>query len=45
MTDRKATSFRLTSECLKLLRALAQKLGISQTAVVELAVREKAGKN
>jgi hypothetical protein len=37
---RKKTSFCLTATCLALLRRLARKLGISQAAVVEQAVRE-----
>jgi predicted DNA-binding protein len=37
-----ATSFRLSPEGLELLRALAERLGISQTAVLEMLIREKA---
>ena len=45
MSDRKSVSFRLTVECVRIIKALARQLGISQTAVVELAVREKSKKN
>lgn len=37
-----ATSFRLSGEARRLLRELAEFLGISQTAVLEILVREKA---
>jgi hypothetical protein len=37
-------SYRLTDEAIRIIEELAAKLGISQTAVVELAVREKAKK-
>jgi hypothetical protein len=36
------TSFRLSGECLELLEQLAGHLGISQTGVVEQAVRKLA---
>ena len=36
---KKAVSFRLSDEGLALIVALAAKLGVSQTAVLELAVR------
>jgi len=36
------TSMRLSSEAKRLLALLAQKLSISQAAVLELAIREKA---
>ena len=39
MTD-KPTSFRLSDETRELLAARSQQLGISQSAVIELAVRE-----
>jgi hypothetical protein len=42
---KKKTSFCLTAACLALLRRLAQRLGISQAAVVEQAVREFEKKN
>ena len=38
----KHTSFRLTAEAKHLLETLAQRLGISQTAVVEIALRKFA---
>lgn len=38
------TSFRLSLLGLKLLVALSEALGVSQTAVVELAIRELANK-
>jgi hypothetical protein len=41
-TDRKSTSMRLTSAAVDLLADLAADLGISQTAVVELALRDLA---
>jgi predicted DNA-binding protein len=40
--NKKATSMRLTPEALRLLELLAQKGGISQAAVVETLIREKA---
>lgn len=39
---KQATAFRLTKEARALLAAMASKYGISQAAIVELAVREKA---
>ena len=36
------TAFRLTDEARALLASMAAKYGISQAAIVELAVREKA---
>jgi hypothetical protein len=41
----KSTSFRLTAEAARLLAALAERLGISQSACVEVAIREKAKRN
>jgi hypothetical protein len=38
--SKKKTSFCLTTTCLAILRRLARRLGISQAAVVEQAVRE-----
>ena len=35
-------SFNLTDECRGLLKSMAQSLGVTQTAIIELAVREKA---
>ncbi|KKW12867.1 MAG: hypothetical protein UY48_C0008G0042 [Candidatus Gottesmanbacteria bacterium GW2011_GWB1_49_7] len=40
--NRKPTSFTLTEHCRGLLVMLSHKLGISQAAIVELAIREKA---
>jgi len=42
MEKKYATSLRLTSEAKQLLQALAKKLGISQSAVIEIAIRDKA---
>jgi predicted transcriptional regulator len=39
-----STSVRLTQEGKRLLDALAEKLGISQSAALEIAIREKARK-
>jgi hypothetical protein len=41
---KQATSMRLSIEAKRLLALLASKMSISQTAVVELAIREKAKK-
>lgn len=37
-----STSFSISAKCKYLLRALAERMGISQTGVIELLVREKA---
>ena len=42
METKHPTSVRLSDEAKRLLVALAQKLGISQAAVLQLALREKA---
>ncbi|MBA3534920.1 MAG: ribbon-helix-helix protein, CopG family [Ardenticatenales bacterium] len=42
MNDKKATSVRLTSEGKRLLEELAKKFGISQAAVLEIAIRKFA---
>ena len=42
METKRPTSVRLTEEAKRLLAALAKKLGVSQAAVLEIAVREKA---
>lgn len=42
METKRLTSVRLSIEAKRLLAALAQKLSISQAAVLELAVREKS---
>jgi replication initiation and membrane attachment protein DnaB len=39
---KKKTSHNLTLEALRLLKALAEKYGISQTAMLEIIIREKA---
>jgi len=39
---KKATSFRITEEAQRLLMKLAEKYGVSQTAMLELLIREKA---
>jgi hypothetical protein len=44
MSEKIATNMNLTKEGRTLLERLAQKSGISMTAVVELAIREKAEK-
>ncbi len=36
------TSFTLTEEAKRLLEELAKKYGVSQTAILELLIREKA---
>ncbi len=36
------TSHALTAECKRLLKILAEKLGVNQTSVIEMSVREKA---
>lgn len=41
---KKATSIRLSEEAKRLLKLLSEKLGVSQTAILELAIREKAEK-
>lgn len=42
METKKLTSVRLSSEAKRLLADLGKKLGISQAAVLEIAIREKA---
>ncbi len=42
MNKKQATSIRLSSEAKRLLAALAQKLGINKTAVMEIAIRRLA---
>ena len=37
-------SFRLTEQAQILLKRMAEKLGVSQVAIIELAIREKAQK-
>jgi len=43
--DRNPTSYRLSTTALRLICRLAETLGLSQTAVVEMAVRELAKRN
>ena len=40
MANKYPTSFRLSKDALALLRSCAKKLGISQVAVLEMAIRE-----
>lgn len=40
--DRSPTSFRLSKEALDLADRMASSLGVSKTAIVEMALREKA---
>jgi antitoxin component of RelBE/YafQ-DinJ toxin-antitoxin module len=42
--DIKATSIRMTAEAKRLQAALSEKMGISMTAVIELAIRQMAKK-
>lgn len=44
MEKKLPTSFRLSGEALSLLDALSKHLGVSQTAVVEMLIRERARK-
>jgi hypothetical protein len=42
MTERPPTSFRLSPECRELLRRIGERLGIRDSAVIEIAVRRLA---
>jgi len=42
MVKKQFASFRLSAEVKNLLKLLAQEMGMSQTAVIELIIREKA---
>lgn len=42
MANKTATSFRLTPEAIALIKELAEKLGVSQADIVEMAVRKLA---
>ena len=42
--DKKPTSVRLSDEAKRLRKLLAQRLGVSETAIIELAIRELAEK-
>jgi len=44
MKTKQPTSIRLTEDAKRLLEAIAAKLGISQGAVLELVIRDKAVK-
>jgi predicted DNA-binding protein len=44
MEKKLPTSFRLSAEALELLEWLAKHLGVSQAAVLEMLIREKARK-
>lgn len=39
---KKLTSIRLSDDAKRLITLMSEKLGISQTAIIELAIREKA---
>jgi hypothetical protein len=43
--DRKPTSYRLTTVAVDLITRLAASLGVSNTAVVEMAIRDLAKRN
>jgi hypothetical protein len=42
MANKEPISFRLTPEAIRLIKEMAKRLGVSQAAVVELAVRKLA---
>jgi hypothetical protein len=42
METKERTSFRLTPEALRILRALAQKYGLSMTGMLEMVLRDRA---
>ena len=42
MANKEPISFRLTPEAIRLIQELAKKLGVSQAAVLEMAVRKLA---
>ena len=42
MANKEATSFRLTPEAIALIKKLARHLGVSQTDIIELAIRKLA---
>lgn len=42
MAERVPTSFRLSEECRRLIRELAEQLGVKDAAVIELAIRRMA---
>jgi hypothetical protein len=45
MGNKISVGYRLTDGALKLLIALSESLGLSKTAVIELAIRELAKRN
>lgn len=44
MTQKHATSIRLTAEAKRLLKELAQRSGVSQGAILELLIRQEAAR-
>ena len=42
MNKKHVTSIRLTEDAKKLIESLSEKLGVNQTAVIEMAVRKLA---
>lgn len=42
MDNKQATSIRLTPEAKRLVKELAKRLGVSQTAIMEIAIRRLA---
>jgi predicted DNA-binding protein len=44
MKEKSNTSVRLSPEAARLLKELVKKLGVSQTAIFEIVIREKAKK-
>lgn len=42
MANKESISFRLSPEAIELIKALAKKLGVSQAAVMEIAIRKLA---
>jgi hypothetical protein len=41
-TMKRGTSFALSDEALRLIKGMAASMGVSQTAVLEMAIREMA---
>jgi predicted transcriptional regulator len=42
METKPSTSYRLSKECKRLIMALAAKMGVNQTSILELAIRAMA---
>jgi predicted DNA-binding protein len=42
VTEKRSTSFRLSDDALRLLAEMSERLGISQAACLELAIRKLA---